>query len=43
MEGAISDENLKEVNLAKRAGLIPEDMAGSYSDPVTWTICARWL
>lgn len=44
LEGAISDENLKEVNLAKRAGLIPEDMAGSYSDPVTMDdMCALAL
>lgn len=35
LEGDISDENLTEVELAKKAGLIPEDMAGGYGDPVS--------
>ena len=33
--GDISDENAAEVKLAKEAGLIPEAMAGDYSDPVS--------
>lgn len=35
LKGGISDENAAEVKLAKEAGLIPEDMAGDYSDPVS--------
>ena len=35
LNGDISDENAVEVKLAKEAGLIPEDMVGNYSDPVT--------
>ena len=33
--GDISEEDAKEVALATELGLIPEDMTGDYSDPVT--------